>query len=467
MSVASAAVRLFAGLWAVEVATGALLAGIYKAPGPRVALLSPSTRVLLVAGGLGLVAAGWLLARQIAASAPRRGRALALAVGANALTGLLALALLEGAVRSAARPTPDGLAVGAVDIRPTWSELTARSRAVLTGAMRWDTWDPAYLVPDPQLGWTVAADRRSADGLYASSRDGIRTAAPATPPDAGATRARVALIGDSNAFSLEVPFDESWGHHLEQRLGPAVAVLNFGVDGHGLDQTYLRYRRDVRAWKPRVVLISVMGHELLRTMAVYPFVSFRWPPCVVKPRFVLDRGELRLLNDPLPGYDRILEADRLAGLPFVDHDLGYGTGDWRWRVEHAPLALRLLTSAFPRRPLPDPRVSVEATVALNARLLTALVESVQRGGAVPLVVVLNESRNALLEDTLARAGAPRLDVGECLRGVPADRRKVPSGNHYTGLANEALARCTAPAVERALRAVAGRPQFLARSIPPR
>ena len=460
------AARVFVCLCAVEAAMGAILAGIYKAPGLRSTLLSPGTRMVLVAGALGLVASGWLLARQIAASGPRRGRAVALALGANLFTGLLALALLEGAVRSAARPTPDGLAVGAVDIRPTWSELTARSRAVLTGAVRWDTWDPAYLVPDPQLGWTVAPDRRSADGLYASGRDGIRTAAPGARPDA-TSRARVALIGDSNAFSLEVPFDESWGHHLERRLGPAVAVLNFGVDGHGLDQTYLRYRRDVRAWKPRVVLISVMGHELLRTMAVYPFVSFSWPPCVVKPRFVLDRGELRLLNDPLPAYAEVLGADRPARLPFVDHDLGYGTGDWRWRLEHAPLALRLLTSAFPRRPIPDPRVSVEATVALNRRLLTALVESVERDGAIALVVVLNESRNPLLEDTLAGAGVPRLDVGECLRGVPADRRKVPSGNHYTGLANEALARCTAPAVERALRDVAGRPQFLARSIPPR
>jgi hypothetical protein len=109
-------------------------------------------------------------------------------------------------------------------------------------------------------------------------------------------------------------------------------------------------------------------------------------------------------------------------------------------------------------------VGVDATVALNSRLLTALVESVKRDGAIALVVVLNESRNALLEDTLARAGVPRLEVGECLRGVPADRRKVPSGNHYTGLANEALARCTAPAVDRALRDVAGHPQFLARSI---
>ena len=442
------AARIFACLCAVEAAMVVTLAGIYKAPGLRWTLLSASTRVVLVASALGLVVSAWLLVRQIAASGPRRGRVFTLALAANLSTGLVALLLLEGAVRLAARTTPEGL-VGPVAIRPTWSELTAQSRAVLAGAVRWDTWDPSYLVPDPQLG-TVGPDRRSADGLYASSRDGIRTAEPGIRLAAGTSGARVALIGDSNAFSLEVPFNESWGHHLERRLGPAVPVLNFGVDGHGLDQTYLRYQRDVRAWKPRVVLISLMGHELLRTMSVYPFVSFLWPPCVVKPRFTIDRGELQLLNAPLPTHDEILGAGRLQQLPFVDYDVGYGTSDWRWRFDHGPLALRLLTSAFPRRPVPGSRVSVEATVALNSRLLRALVESAERDGAVALVVVMAESKNGLLEDTLTRAGVSRLDVGECLRRVPADRRKVPSGDHYTGLANEALARCTAPAVERAL-----------------
>ncbi len=135
------------------------------------------------------MASGWLLGRQI--GGPLGGRAFSRALATNLSIGLVALLLLEGAVRIAARTTPDGLVVGPVAIRPTWSELTAESRAVLAGAVRWDTWDPAYLVPDPQLGWTVAPDRRSADGLYASSRDGMRTA-------------------------LEVPFTESWGHHLER-----------------------------------------------------------------------------------------------------------------------------------------------------------------------------------------------------------------------------------------------------------
>jgi hypothetical protein len=461
------AARIFACLCAVEAALGVTLVGIYRAPGLRWALLSASTRILLVTGGLGLVASGGLLVWQTVAGGSSRRRAFALGLTANLSTGLVAFLFIEGAVRVAATTTPDGITVGSVAIPPTWSERTAQSRDVLAGAVRWDTWDPAYLVPDPELGWTVAPARRSADGLYASSVEGIRSAGPDMRLAGGPSRARVALIGDSNAFSLEVPFEQSWGYHLERVLGDAVSVLNFGVDGYGLDQTYLRYRRDVRPWNPRVVLISLMGHELVRTMAVYPFVSFGWPPCVVKPRFTIDRDELTLLNVPLPAPDAILGAGRIQRLPFVDYDVGYGTSDWQWPLDHEPLALRFLAAAFPRRPLPDPRVSREATVALNRRLLTALVESVERDGAGALVAVLAESRDALLEATLAGTRVRRLDVGACLSRIPADRRKMPSGHHYTGLANEALARCTAPAVARALREAAGPPPLRGRSIPGR
>lgn len=34
-----------------------------------------------------------------------------------------------------------------------------------------------------------------------------------------AYRFRVALIGDSNAFSFEVPFDQAWGYYLQRLVG--------------------------------------------------------------------------------------------------------------------------------------------------------------------------------------------------------------------------------------------------------
>ena len=450
-SVHTHAVRILLSLYAVETAALLALVGIYKAPAVDWTLLSTKAGAAMTAGGIGLIASGWFLVREIEASGSLRGRAFALGLTTNVLTGLIVFLLLETTVRVAARTSPNGIVVGSVAVQPTWPELTAQSREVLARVAPWGTWDASYFVYDPELGWTVGPNRRSPDGLYFSSLEGIRSDGPNIRMADQTYRFRVALIGDSNAFSFEVPFDQSWGYHLQRFLGVDVQVLNFGVDGYGIDQMYLRYQRDVRPWNPRVVLIGFIGHDLWRTMAVYPFVSFRWPGYLVKPRFTIERGELKLLNVPLPTPDEILNAGRIHQLPFVDYDLGYVTADWDWRFDHSPLILRFLTSAFPRWPLKDPRVSSEATATLNSRLLIQLVKSVEQSGAVPLVVFMKESRSALVQETLSRAQVPFLEVSECLTGVPADRRKVPSGHHYNGLANEAIAQCTASVVELLLR----------------
>ena len=445
--------RILLSLYAVEAAAVLILVGIYKAPIYNWTLLSTKAGAVLVAGGIGLIAAGSLLAREIESSRPSRGRALAFGLTVNVLSGFGAFLLSEATVRVAARKTPMGVVVGAVAVQPTWSELVAQSREVIAGAAPWGTWDRAYFVYDRELGWTVGPNRRSRDGLYFSSVEGIRSAGPNVRIADQTPRVRVALIGDSNAFSLEVPFEESWGYHLQRLLGDEVHVLNFGVDAYGIDQTYLRYGRDVRRWKPDVVVIGFVQHDFVRTMAVYPFVSLGWPGYLVKPRFAIEKGELKLLNVPLPTPEEILSRSQIHQLPYVEYDLGYGATDWYWRFDHGSLAFRFLTSAFPRWRVENPRVSVEATKALNSRLLVELVKSIEQDGSVPLLVFLPylEEANALARETLARARTPFLDMTECVTAVPADRRKVPSGHHYTGLANLAIARCTAPAVELALR----------------
>ena len=95
-------------------------------------------------------------------------------------------------------------------------------------------------------------------------------------------------------------------------------------------------------------------------------------------------------------------------------------------------------------------MSEEALKALNTRLLTKLVRSIEQAGAVPLLVLLPEREDVLAREILLRADIRSLEVSECLSEIPADRRRVPSGNHYAGLGNQAIARCTAPAVRRVL-----------------
>ncbi len=88
-------------------------------------------------------------------------------------------------------------------------------------------------------------------------------------------------------------------HRLERTLGPDVQVLNFGVEAYGVDQAYLRYLRDVRPWRPQVVILGLIDHDLLRSMAVYFFLSFPgWDYPFAKPRFAAERGDLRLAERP-------------------------------------------------------------------------------------------------------------------------------------------------------------------------
>jgi hypothetical protein len=363
-----------------------------------------------------------------------------LAVAANVLSIGLAFLVAESALRLAVRSSPDGTAVAGVPLRPTWSDLVAQIHAMPPATQ-------SFFLYDAELGWTVGPGRRSPDGVYMSSAEGIRSAVQGMRYRDETPAVRVALIGDSNAFSLEVPFQESWGYHLGRLLGSDVQVLNFGVDGYGIDQVYLRYERDVRSWKPSVVVIGFIQHDLIRTMAVYPFVSFGWPGYLVKPRFDVIDGRLAIVNRPLPSPVEIALMASPQALPFIDYDAGYVDQDWSFRFDGGPLLLRLLTSISPRWVSGEPRGNADA-VTLNSRLLNELINAIKRDGAVPVLVYLPHwnGDEQLARTTLSRSGLQYLDMTACLRQVPEPERRVASGQHYTGRANAALALCTLPAV---------------------
>ena len=123
----------------------------------------------------------------------------------------------------------------------------------------------SYFVPDDLLGWTVGRNRQSNDGLYFSSSEGIRSNGPNVSYAARRPRYRVATVGDSFTFALEVPFEASWPYRLEQQFGHQTQILNFGVNAYGVDQAYLRYSRDVRPWHPDLVVLAFIQHDLYRS----------------------------------------------------------------------------------------------------------------------------------------------------------------------------------------------------------
>jgi hypothetical protein len=432
----SAAGRSLLGLFVVEVGVATILFGLYKAGSLGGALATPKFAAI-VAFGACVCALGPLAI--VRPALPGR-RTLSLALVANLVSVTITFAVLEATLRLLARPSIEGITVAGVAIRPTWSELVQQIRDTPPR-------DQTYFTYDAELGWVVGANRQSADGRYFSSAEGIRSSGAGVVYADMPAKVRVALIGDSNAFSLEVPFEDSWGYHLEQLLGGDVQVLNFGVDGYGIDQMYLRYLRDVRPWKPRVVVIGFIQHDLIRSMAVYPFITFGWPRYVTKPRFDLIDDKLAIVNAPLQQPEAIAQAVAPADLPYIDYDPGFVNQDWKWRFDGGPMLMRLLTSLSPRWP-EGHALGAADTVMLNDRLLHELIAAIESDGAVAVLTYLPRwvGDNDLAHETLNRAQLPYLDMTECLRKVPEDRRHVPSGAHLTGEGNTAIAACTEPSV---------------------
>lgn len=87
-----------------------------------------------------------------------------------------------------------------------------------------------------------------------SSPQGLRALRnyPLVPP---ADTLRVAAFGDSFVFGDYQPVQTVWTHYLESSVG-SLQVLNFGVSGYGLGQSYLRYLKDGLRYNPDVIIFN-------------------------------------------------------------------------------------------------------------------------------------------------------------------------------------------------------------------
>jgi hypothetical protein len=156
---------------------------------------------------------------------------------------------------------------------------------------------------DPLLGWT-ALENFSSRG-YSYNSFGIRRQrsddeiSQEIPPD----HLRIALFGDSFTHAEDVVFENTWGHLLENlliRSGIKAEVLNFGFSAYGIDQAYLRWSRDGKTLHPHIVILGLQlentnrNGNLIRPL----YIPERLPRS--KPRFISEKGALRLINTPVP-----------------------------------------------------------------------------------------------------------------------------------------------------------------------
>ena len=159
---------------------------------------------------------------------------------------------------------------------------------------------------EPDLGWALKAGGGS--GNYVQTSQGLR-GTRVYPPRPKEGMVRMATFGDSFTYGTEVAARDTWQARLET-VHPHLEVLNFGVNAYGPDQAYLYYDKAGKSFEPDVVVMGFMSEYLFRCVNVFrPFYNENEHFPFAKPRFVLGRGGLELLPNPLPDtadYEQLL-----------------------------------------------------------------------------------------------------------------------------------------------------------------
>lgn len=189
---------------------------------------------------------------------------------------------------------------------------------------------PVY---DPELGWALRPDvyHHNSQGFISKNPSPERL--PSSP-----TKLRVALIGDSYT---QGDFETGWWRVLEDTLenkGIEAEVFNFGVGGYGLDQSYLRWSRDSKPWKPEIVILGFMADVCSRNLNLMRLL--RDPGSGIpfmKPRFLLNgQNGLELANSPTPQPGQLMEIlSHLDSWPLIKYEhfyspMDYQSTPWRW-----------------------------------------------------------------------------------------------------------------------------------------
>ena len=450
--------RLQIGVVLFELAAFALALALNRFSN-RLDLLTARQAVIIAVPLLLSVASAGYVARQLIRARGTAGRRLGFALAANLVGVALALTLAEAAVRALAVDTSTGRSfAGTILLPKAWDEVRVRASEILAHTPV----NVSYLVPDETLGWVPGSSRRDRSGIYATSVEGIRSDRPGVSYSKVDAGRRVALVGDSYTFGLEVPFDQSWGNRLNRSLGSDTVVLNFGVDGYGVDQAYLRYKRDVRRWTPQVSVMGFIDHDLYRSLGVYTFITFpEWGFPFSKPRFTLEDERLVLLNVPLDPPTELFARPSVMDLPFLSREPGYVADEWRRRAYDSSYLLRFLFSRF--RPSARPEVEDEwneEIAQLNTALLLQFISDAAADGTSPMIVYFPSRGDFSGQDrsgkdrvlaNLRHAGVDVVDMTSCI-AARGEEAFIPGRPHYSSAGNSAVADCLLPLVKERLEA---------------
>jgi hypothetical protein len=325
---------------------------------------------------------------------------------------------------------------------------------------------------DPELGWSIRPNGTKEGKLYRvrANSAGFRASREySLEPPQGIVR--IAAFGNSYTHGAYVSNEETWEHLLEISR-PGLEVLNFGVNAYGVDQAYLRYRRDGSRFKPKVVLIGLMIENILRSVSVYrPTLVHKTPLPSVKPRFHINAGSLELIPCPVGSASELVSMIESNSLLKTLNETDY----WVQRAPRAYQQSPFFWSSLARiiygfyehagREVKDHYLRASEPFRVTLEVIGKFSDEALKRGADQVFVLIFPDQSAVqiwlageyiywktIADALAAKGISVLDLTPELAKAARDQKlsNLFSHAHYTRTANalvaETLARSLFPAI---------------------
>jgi hypothetical protein len=182
-------------------------------------------------------------------------------------------------------------------------------------------------VRDPTLGWGPPAHAVDAFGARKDSSAYSNS------------HSCLDVYGDSFTWGGEVRAEDAWAARLSDLL--KCRVRNFGVDGYGSDQAYMRFL-NAREHSP-VVFLDHWSDNVLRNVNQFRNFLIPEPQYAFKPRFVLHDAELSLLPVPsVPAGELQAFFDRPQLV--LHHEFFLPNSSWGPSIASFPYSWSLLRS---------------------------------------------------------------------------------------------------------------------------
>lgn len=162
---------------------------------------------------------------------------------------------------------------------------------------------------DPELGWVRKPGTQKEEiGKEGATSYHINESGARLNPGHESLPRIISFYGDSFVFARQVNDNETFEWHLSEMTH--TNVLNFGVGNYGLDQAFLRLKREYPSNQTKIVVIGVVPSTIVRVLCMWKHYNEFGNTFGFKPRYILADGKLvlkRNLIDSPAKFDRYRE----------------------------------------------------------------------------------------------------------------------------------------------------------------